>query len=88
MSPEPRPTSLPIEILIHPTVWPQYTNVTDRADTGQWYHRGEPLLVTVAQKAKLLSIANITCLRALYSGCERLVSLVPYHNTFTDDGTV
>jgi len=31
MWPGPRPTSLPSGILIHPTVWPQYTNyVTDR----------------------------------------------------------
>jgi len=39
MSPGPRPTSVPSGILIHPTVWPQYTNVTDRTDitdrTGQ-----------------------------------------------------
>jgi len=28
MSPGPRPTSL----LIHPTVWPQYANVTDKQD--------------------------------------------------------
>jgi len=28
--PEPRPTSMPSVILIHPTIWPQYTNVTDR----------------------------------------------------------
>ena len=30
MWPGPRPTSLPSGILLHPTVWPQYTNVTDR----------------------------------------------------------
>ena len=30
MSAGPRPTSVPSGILIHPTVWPQYTNVTDR----------------------------------------------------------
>ena len=30
MWPGPRPTSIPSGILIHPTVWPQYTNVTDR----------------------------------------------------------
>jgi len=30
MSPGPRPTSIPSGILIHSTVWPQYTNVTDR----------------------------------------------------------
>jgi len=30
MWPGPRPTSVPSGILIHPTVWPQYTKVTDR----------------------------------------------------------
>ena len=30
MCPGPRPNSMPIFILIHPTVWPQYTTVTDR----------------------------------------------------------
>jgi len=35
MWPGPRPTSVPSFILIHPTVWPQYTNVTDsRTDNG------------------------------------------------------
>jgi len=29
MWPGPRPTSIPSGIFIHPTVWPQYTNVTD-----------------------------------------------------------
>ena len=34
--PGPRPTCMPSFILIRPTVWPQYTNVTDRTDgTGQ-----------------------------------------------------
>ena len=28
--PGPRPTSVPSGILIHPTVWPQYTNVSGR----------------------------------------------------------
>jgi len=31
-SPGPRPTSIPSGILNHPTVWPQYTNATDRQD--------------------------------------------------------
>jgi len=26
----PRPTSVPSGIFIHPTVWPQYTNITKR----------------------------------------------------------
>jgi len=30
--PGPRPTFVPSGILFHPTVWPQYTNVTDRTD--------------------------------------------------------
>jgi len=32
LSPGPRPTSVPSDILIHPIVWPQCTNVTDRHD--------------------------------------------------------
>jgi len=37
MWPGPRPTCIPSLILIRPTVWPQYTNVTDRQTdrTGQ-----------------------------------------------------
>ena len=35
MWPGPRPTCMPSFILIHPTVWPQCTNVTDRTDK-QW----------------------------------------------------
>jgi len=34
MWPGPWPTSMPGFTLIHPAVWPQYTNVTDR-QTGQ-----------------------------------------------------
>jgi len=34
MWPEPMPISIPSGMLIHPTVWPQYTNTTDR-QTGQ-----------------------------------------------------
>jgi len=32
MWPGPRPTYMPSFILMHPTVWPQYTNVSDRED--------------------------------------------------------
>ena len=37
MWPAPRPTGMPSFILIHPTIWLQYTNVTDKTDrqTGQ-----------------------------------------------------
>jgi len=31
----PRPTSVLSDIVIHPTVWPQYTNVTDRQTDRQ-----------------------------------------------------
>jgi len=34
MWPGPRSTSVPSGILIHPTVWPQYTNVTTRGEVG------------------------------------------------------
>jgi len=34
MWPGPRHISVPSGVLIHPTVWPQYTNVTDRQDNG------------------------------------------------------
>jgi len=39
---------IPSGIWIHPTVWPQYTNATDR-QTGQLSRMGEPLLVTVSR---------------------------------------
>jgi len=32
MWPGPRPVSIPSDILIHPTVWPQYTDVADGHD--------------------------------------------------------
>jgi len=34
MWPGPRPTSMTSSILIHPTDWPQYTNVTNRTGNG------------------------------------------------------
>ena len=46
MWPGPRPTPTPSGILIHPTVWPQYTSFTDR-QSGQTDNgpiaQGEPL---------------------------------------------
>jgi len=51
MWPEPRPTSVPSFILVHPTVWPQYTNVTDRqtAQTEQDRQRFDSIEQTVLQ---------------------------------------
>jgi len=48
--PGPRPTSIPSFILIHPTVWPQYTNVADRQDRQRSDSIGRTVLQTVAQK--------------------------------------
>jgi len=46
----PRPTSVPSGILIHPTVWPQYTDVTDRTDrTGHDRQRSDSIRRTVLQ---------------------------------------
>jgi len=47
---------MPSFILIHPTVWPQYTNVTDREDRqdSQWSDSiGRTILQTVAQKGSV-----------------------------------
>jgi len=66
MSPGPRPTSVPTVssgMLIHPTFWPQYTNVTDRQDIGPVAY-GEPLLVTVAKKLQVSVVADETARRA------------------------
>ena len=44
---------MPSFILIHPTIWPQYTNVTDRTDRQRDRQRtdsiGRTVLQTVAQ---------------------------------------
>jgi len=52
ISPGPRPTSVPSGILIHPTIWPQYTNVIDRQDRQVPIAQDELLPVTVAKKSK------------------------------------
>jgi len=54
----PRPTSVPSGILIHPAVWPQYTNVTERTKTGQRSDSiGRTVLQTVAQKTNYNTIS-------------------------------
>ena len=50
MWPGPRPTCMPSFILIHSTVWPQYTNVTGRTDREQSDSIRRTVLQTVAQK--------------------------------------
>jgi len=60
--PGPRPACMPSFVLIHPTVWPQYTNVTDRqrGQTRQDRQRSDSIgwsvLQTVAQKADFVQI--------------------------------
>jgi len=80
MWPGPRPICMPSFILIHPTVWPQCTNVTDRTDrtdrqTGQNRQRtdsiGRTILQTVAQKL----VPCGTDGRLLLSGFQVLVTL-------------
>ena len=54
----PRSTCMPSFILIRPTVWPQYTNVTyiqDRQDRQQSDSIGRTVLQTVAQSQQVLS---------------------------------
>jgi len=59
MWPGPRPTATPSGILIHQTIWPQYTNVTDRTDR-QGRQRsdsiGRTVSQTVAQKGKTVRV--------------------------------
>jgi len=64
MWPGTRPTSEPGFILIHPTIWPKYTNVTDRHDrTG---HRSDSIGRTVSGrpfvKRFALSYRTVVCL--------------------------
>jgi len=50
MRPGSRPACMPSFILICPTVWPQYTNVTDRQTGQRTDSKGRTVLQTVAQK--------------------------------------
>ena len=57
MWPGPRHNSMPIFILVHPTIWPQYTNVTDRQTDRQWTDStGRTVLQTVTQNTALQEI--------------------------------
>jgi len=62
MWPGPRPRSVPSGILVHPTVWPQYTNVKDRqADRQRSDSIGRTVLQTVGQKVGLLELIKVSC---------------------------
>ena len=68
-SPGPRRSSVPSGILIHPAVWPQYTNVTDRTDrTGldtvdrqRSNSTRRTVLQTVARKRLALCYCTVVC---------------------------
>jgi len=49
MWPVPRPTSVPSGILIHPTVWPQYTNVSIQTHRHRYRQRSDSIGRTVLQ---------------------------------------
>jgi len=63
--PGPRPTFIPSGILIHPTVCPQYANVTyrqrDRQDRQRPDMTGRNVLQTVAQKHKRGNGVEVQC---------------------------
>ena len=68
MWPGPRPTCMPSFILIHSTVWPQYTNVTDRQNrqTGQRSDTiGRTVLQMVAQKRVVFHQMASLCIKQL-----------------------
>ena len=71
MWPGPRPTSVSSGILTHPTIWPQYTNVTDR----QWSSSiVQTVLQTVAQKVLLIWVEPTHTLnddeKCCFYGCD------------------
>jgi len=57
----PRHTCMPSFILIRPTLWPQYTNVTDRQTGQRTDSIGRTVLQTVAQKRLKRSICRLRC---------------------------
>ena len=74
MTPGPRPTCLPSGILIHPTVWPQYTNVSDRQDKQDRQDRQQSdsirrtVLETVAKNELKCAGTILSWLPKLYLG--------------------
>ena len=61
MWPEPRPTSASSDILIHATVWPQYTNVIKQSDNGliaYANHFWETVCKTVRSMLSCVSVSD------------------------------
>jgi len=72
MSPGPRPTSVSSGILIHPTVWPQYINVTDRQTGQRSCSIGQTVTCNSHSKMErpfhsctYLQLASFTCMSAI-----------------------
>ena len=65
---------MPSFILIHPTVWPQYTNVSDRTDR-QTGLIGRTVLQTVAQKRFAVCYQTVVCpVLSVYLSCLSVLS--------------
>jgi len=60
LHPGPRATSVPSGILIHPTVWPQYTNVTDGQDRQ---YNGRPKMTNFIHQETMLTSPLLSIIR-------------------------
>jgi len=59
MWPGPRPTCVPSFVLIHQTVWPQYTNATDRTERQRSDGIGRTIFLSVCLSV-CLSVLSVT----------------------------
>jgi len=76
MWPGPRPTCMPSFILIRATVWPQYTNITDRTDRqdngpiaqGKPFYKRSPKNRTITQTQQIkMHIFNLMQVNLIYN---------------------
>ena len=65
-------------ILIHPTVWPQYTNVTDRQDRQRSDSIGRTVLQTVARNLSYNQMNELhrSCPVDVIGGCWLLLNIM------------
>ena len=78
----PRPISVPSFILINPTDWPQYTNVTDR-QTERSDSIGRTVLQMVAQKLNRL-VAAVLQPAETHINCALTTVVLKYENIFSE----
>jgi len=80
--PGPRPTCVPSFILIHPTVWPQCTNVTDRTGQDRQTDRqrsdsiGEPFYKRSPKNASSYAIGPLSRLSVTLVYCGQTVGRI------------